>query len=136
MRRLLSPKAAFVLILCAVTPIHALQASDMRSQMRQIDTNKDRALQFSEIEAMRARVFDRADGNADGVLDKAEIDALRQKAGARSPAGGARLDDLDTDGDGTVTRTEFAVVPPHMRAADTDGNETLTRSELIAAFRN
>ena len=46
-----------------------------RDMFRELDTNGDRKLEFSEIEAGRAKLFDRLDVNRNGVLDPQEIQA-------------------------------------------------------------
>ncbi len=43
-----------------------------REMFRRMNTNGDRALQFTEIQAARAAFFDRLDGNRNGILEEAE----------------------------------------------------------------
>ncbi|WP_292280031.1 EF-hand domain-containing protein, partial [Mesorhizobium sp.] len=50
-------------------------APGAREAFRRIDTNGDRKLEFSEIQAARARMFDRLDANHNGVLDPDEVRA-------------------------------------------------------------
>ena len=59
------------------------------------DANGDGMLQWDEVpEQMRERVFERNDTNKDKVLDKAELDSMRQRTGRQGggpggPGGGA-----------------------------------------------
>jgi len=66
------------------------------------------------------------------VLDAGEIEALRARAGGR---GGAieRVEPgaMDGDGDGRLSRAEFAdTIPQRLREADRNGDGTLSRREL------
>lgn len=126
----------------------ASNVEDLRARFKEIDANGDRALQFSEIRAARARMFDRIDIDGNGVLDPEEIDAVRQAAQARQGQarwagmlGGPELADrvrlLDTDRDGRISRAEFSDhVPERLLAADKNGDQALSRRELRALKRD
>ncbi len=135
--------------LCTLVMAGAAHASDvegMRAMFREMDTNGDRALQYSEIRAARARLFDRIDGDGDGVLDRDEIDMVREVAESRAAgrhdlagdadiAGRARL--IDANGDGRIARDEFAAyIPPRLQAADKNGDRTLSLRELRSLKRD
>jgi Ca2+-binding EF-hand superfamily protein len=103
-----------------------------------MDTNRDRTLQFEEISAARAKLFDRIDANHDGIADPGEF---RNAATARKSNRDAQLaqaDDLaarrqrmDTNRDGNISRDEFvAFIPDRLLNADSDGNRSLSLTEL------
>lgn len=53
--------------------------------------------------------------------------------GPRHPMGGMSFEQLDADGDGTITRTELEnLAQRRFEAADTDGNGSLSAAELEA----
>jgi catechol 2,3-dioxygenase-like lactoylglutathione lyase family enzyme len=55
------------------------------AMIQQLDKNADG--QITKEEAGGAAWFDRVDGNKDGVLDKVELDALRNRSGGGTPPG-------------------------------------------------
>jgi Ca2+-binding EF-hand superfamily protein len=112
---------------------------------------------------MRQRMFSNADANSDGKISKDEM----TKVVANMPQGGPSVDDifskLDTDGDGSITQSEFAAGdkahgqphggPPPMMAgmrnmssadflkqlfsdADTNGDGKITKDELTQVMAN
>lgn len=110
-----------------------------RDLFRQLDTNGDRKLEFSEIEAARARLFDRMDVNRNGILDPGEMKAaVDQAKAARSGASQVQLADLeqrktemDRNGDGRISRGEFAAfIPDRLVRADANGDRALSLREL------
>lgn len=127
---------------------HASDVEGVRAKFREIDTNGDRMIQFSEIEAARAKIFDRMDANGNGVLDQAEIDTVRKVAASRGQKSGkpgflagfdasGRMKLMDTNGDGAISRAEFAgFIPPEMRAADKDGDNALSIKEMRSLKRS
>jgi collagen type III alpha len=77
--------------------------------------------------------FDRIDTNGDGALDKAEIEASRQRRGSgggRGSGGPRDLMQMDANGDGKVTKEE---VPEGMRdffdRIDANGDGAIDRAE-------
>jgi Ca2+-binding EF-hand superfamily protein len=115
-----------------------------RDMFRELDTNGDRKLEFSEIEAARARLFDRLDVNRNGVLDPQEIQAAVESAKSAKGAGaGMQLADLqqrkammDRNGDGKISRDEFAsFIPDRLIKADADGDQALSLEELRSLRR-
>jgi Ca2+-binding EF-hand superfamily protein len=113
-----------------------------RDMFRELDTNGDRKLEFSEIEAARARLFDRLDVNRNGVLDPQEIQAAVESAKSAKGAG-MQLADLqlrkammDRNGDGKISREEFAsFIPDRLIKADADGDQALSLEELRSLRR-
>ena len=99
--------------------------------LERFDSNKDGKLQVAELpERMRGHLAD-ADNDKDGVLSPGELAAAHQK---RQEAHFARL---DADGDGKIpVATLPSDLPEHVRqriaAADTDKDGTVTRAEFAA----
>ncbi|NKM88624.1 EF-hand domain-containing protein [Rhizobium laguerreae] len=114
-----------------------------RQAFRQMDQNGDRTLQFSELQAARATLFDRLDANRNGVLDEGEAQAALKRAreGGRLQIATAdgletQADRVDANGDGRTARTEFAqFIPDRLRQADSNGDRSLSLSELRALRR-
>ncbi|ALA20462.1 MULTISPECIES: EF-hand domain-containing protein [Chelatococcus] len=114
-----------------------------RQMFRQMDRNGDRTLQFSEIAEARGRFFDRMDRNGNGFLDpeEAKAAAARLKEAGRFQAASlegleARAERMDANGDGRISREEFArFVPDRLLRADADGDRALSLSELRALRR-
>ena len=72
------------------------------------------------------KMFERADGDGDGVLSLEEMVAARE----------AHFDAMDTNGDGTVSKAEWqARIADMFAKADSDNSGTLTRSEMRAHHR-
>ena len=111
----------------------AAEGQKARQAFRQMDQNGDRALQFTELQAARATLFDRLDINRNGVLDKGEAQppfsvpegGRLQTAAAEGLEAQARR--MDTNGDGRIARAEFAqFIPDRLLQADSNGDRTLS----------
>lgn len=130
---------AAALLLAGASTACASDVKGARQFFRQIDANGDRSLQFSEIQAARAALFDRLDTRREGTLDAAALERAMAKALKERPqlvhAGGfgSRAPQIDGNGDGRITRAEFAAfVPGRLRAADRNGDGALSPRELRA----
>ncbi|KAA0685360.1 EF-hand domain-containing protein [Neorhizobium sp. P12A] len=141
MRRTIAILGSLLLASCSAMASDRERARDM---FRELDTNGDRKLEFSEIEAARARLFDRLDVNRNGVLDPQEIQAAVESAKSAKGAGaGMQLADLqqrkammDRNGDGKISRDEFAsFIPDRLIKADADGDQALSLEELRSLRR-
>jgi hypothetical protein len=114
-----------------------------RQFFQSIDANGDRKLEFTEIQAARARLFDRMDGDRNGILDAREMQAAvvaakRQRASQTMMSADlqAQAARMDTNGDGKIARSEFAAfIPERLHRADANGDSVLTLSELRALRR-
>jgi Ca2+-binding EF-hand superfamily protein len=97
------------------------------------DTNGDGVITREEFHAARERLFARLDRNGDGFIDKEDMSgrlAGRQKAQERLAE---LVTELDKDGDGRVSRSEFVDGPtPLFDRADTDHNGELSKDEVAA----
>jgi len=127
-------------VIALVLTLGATQAAAQSRQemFAQIDTNNDRMLQFTELETFRGTVFDRLDVNANGFADPEELEALQEQAAANGRVAPGAVDPTraDGDGDGQISRMEFAAaIPDRLRNADSNGDGALSRRELMAARR-
>lgn len=94
------------------------------------DANKDGLIQREEVINQRARAFDRADKDKNGVLSGAEYQTIKR----RERGEGRAFDAVDANSDGGVTRAEFN--ERDLRAfnkTDADKDGTLTSAEIDAA---
>ncbi len=138
MNRTIAILGSLLLASCSAMAANRERARDM---FRELDTNGDRKLEFSEIEAARAKLFDRLDANRNGVLDPQEIQAAVDRA--RGAGAGAQLVDLeqckammDRNGDGKISRDEFAdFILDRLVKADADGDQALSLRELRSLRR-
>ena len=115
-----------------------------REFFRRIDTNGDRKIEFSEIQAARAKLFDRMDTNRNGILEADELKVAAERAKARRGNGPrAQLADLQTrkaemdiNHDGAISRDEFAsFIPARLAQADANGDHALSLLELRSLRR-
>jgi Ca2+-binding EF-hand superfamily protein len=110
---------------------------------RRVDTNGDRMLEFSEIEAARSQMFDWMDTNHNDWLDAAEVRAVVEQAKSKRSFHAAQFASfhtqasrMDRNGDGRISRDEFAAfIPDRLRQADKNGDGALSLSELHALRR-
>lgn len=150
MRPMTKARAFVLAALCAAILAGNAAASDVegaRAKFKEMDTNGDRSLQFSEIQAARAGIFDRMDVNGNAILDADEIENVKKVAQARNSSRQAglfgegelaeRAKLMDTNGDGKIVRAEFvAFVPDRLKKADSNGDQTLSLRELRSLKRD
>lgn len=114
-----------------------------REFFQRIDTNGDRMLEFSEIQAVRAQMFNRMDANHNGLLDAGEVRTAVEQVKSKRDFHAAQFADfqaqagrMDRNGDGGISRDEFAAfIPDRLRRADRNGDGALSLSELRALRR-
>jgi hypothetical protein len=108
-----------------------------------LDADGDGKVTPAEYDAAGVRRFQRMDENHDGVIDKAEVAAIRKRAADRMMNDGvppsvmaARPDpivELDSNKDGQVTQDEAtAVQQARFKIADTNGDGALDAAEQEA----
>lgn len=106
------------------------------------DANKDGAIDKAEMDAARAARFAAADTNADGGLS---LDEMKAMMGERSKRWSERkmerrFNRLDADDDGKVTQAEMAAMfqkrGDMFKRADADGDGRITRAEAEQAMNS
>jgi Ca2+-binding EF-hand superfamily protein len=129
MHKYILSAAALSAAACA-TPAMAQDGSRMIQQLEQADANRDGMVSRAEFLAYRAGQFDRLDRNGDAVLNAADMPRFeRIKTLMQS-----RIAAFDSNGDGTVTRAEFASGPTiAFDQADANHDGQVTRAELESA---
>lgn len=115
MKRMIVPVAGLAVLLAAHGSALA-QTTPMLKLFDRADANHDGRLDKTEIAAARGRLFDRLDRNGDGSLDPAEL----QAAGQRSEAASARVQAV------AARRLE------RLQRLDTDGDGSVSRTEYMA----
>lgn len=105
-----------------------------------IDADKDGKLSYAELEAHRKAEFDAADTNKDGVLSADELSAralarFQEKLAERTQA---MLDNMDNDGNGSLSEAEMGEGPGMRNFAriDADNDGFVTRDEIQAGMKH
>ena len=125
----------------------AALAGQLDSSFNNLDTNKDKSLNRSEIEAAQARnvaqakaeiakrveaEFTRLDGNKDGQLSLTEFKGAA--ASPRVPPVDELVKQLDRNSDGKVTQEEYRAVPlANFDRIDTNKDGSISAQEQSAA---
>jgi Ca2+-binding EF-hand superfamily protein len=114
-------------------------SGDPMARFKAMDKNGDGKVSRDEFPG-RPAMFQRVDTNKDGFLEASEVKALAASApkAAANPAGagaqpGARIMAMDKDGDGKVSKAEFAGMPAMFDRLDTDKDGALTKDEAAKA---
>lgn len=98
-----------------------------------VDADKDGKVTPDELRPKAVKRVLRLDGNGDGEISTAEIDAWFSKEVERRKA--RLLSRLDGDKNGTVTETEISTyVDQLFLGADTDGDGSVTLLEVRASL--
>lgn len=140
MKRMIAILGSLLLASCSAMAADGERARDI---FRELDMNGDRKIEFGEVEAARAKLFDRLDANRNGALDPEEIQAAVDRAKSTRGGGAVELADLqqrksimDRNGDGRISRNEFAdFIPDRLAKADVDGDQALSLRELRSLRR-
>lgn len=129
---------------CSSTGTAQNARSDRGAQFfERMDTDGDGLATFAEIRAMRAAMFDRMDEDGDGSLtiDEAQSAQRQMRQGGsqrgnagRGRGGGQGVAGMDADGDGRITRDEFAANLGMIARLDQDGDQAISRAEFSAAM--
>lgn len=102
-------------LLMAATAYGDLASVDGMAGFERLDTNADGLVSRQEANAFRALVFDRLDANRDGVITATEIverqHIMQMRLEFRQSAMALAASQLDSDGDGTITKDEFGAAP-------------------------
>ena len=105
-----------------------------------IDTDKDGKLSYAELEANRKAEFDAADSNKDGALNADELSAralarFQEKLADRTQA---MLDNMDNDGNGSLSEDEMGEGPGMRNFARIDGDNDgfVTKEEIQAGMKH
>lgn len=105
-----------------------------------IDTDKDGKLSYAELEANRKAEFDAADTNKDGALSADELSAralarFQEKLADRTQA---MLDNMDNDGNGSLSEDEMGEGPGMRNFARIDGDNDgfVTKEEIQAGMKH
>lgn len=145
-RRLAATLAPIVLLAAGAraqeeAPPKRTAAANLVETLRQLDADGDMAIEEEEVpESGRAafrRLLRRGDANESGELEADELRGLlgRLRALGDPPASRGRFRGMDKDGDGKVSRDEFAGPPALFGRMDADGDGFLDRGEAARGFR-
>ena len=115
-------KALFILAVAVLTlscgPALAQGAGGGARLLSAADANKDGVITKAEFDAMRAKRFDEMDKNKDGVLAGDEL------------MGGRRRGIVAASGEGKISRGEFLVYAPLFDRLDTNKDGVIVAAEL------
>lgn len=104
------------------------------------DADKSGTLSLAELEAQRKAEFAAADTNGDGTLSADELSAralakFQERQAERTQA---MLDNLDNDGNGSLSEDELGTGPGERNFAriDTDNDGAISKAEAEAAMQH
>lgn len=122
----------------------------LNAMFERLDSDASGAITAEEIATARLSVFQTADANADGVVDAAEVDALKQAdpersqrtgrgPGGRGPRGQGSDGDpfarIDANDDGLISQDEFVERPMRVLEFDADADGAVTQDEVREGMR-
>ena len=127
----------------ALLAIGAYAAAAERGPRTQLDTNKDGAIDFTEMQARRNDItieqFNAMDKDGNGQLNREEMRAAaEQRMQARASE---RFKSLDSNGDGGVSQQELnaareQAANDRFKKLDSDGDGKLNEAEMNAGRQN
>lgn len=119
---------AVVIFFLSFAPANA--SAQSAEQLTRADSNSDGQISWQEVVDLRATTFERLDRNKDGFID--EDDSPRMgPAKRRFAVALEKLEDMDADGNGRISREELLEAPaPNFTAADANGDDVLSKEEL------
>lgn len=105
-----------------------------------LDADKSGTLSLAELEAGRKAEFAAADTNSDGNLSADELSAralarFQERLAERTQA---MLDNMDNDGNGSLSEAELGTGPGerHFARIDTDNDGAISKAEAEAAMKH
>lgn len=117
------------LSLLAGATLTACADAQQGAMLDRADANRDGRISRSEYQAARLDMFDRLDRNGDGWIDWQ--DEFRRSRAREAQERLVRV--ADRDGDGAVSRPEYAATPMVLfDRADTNGDDWLDAREIEA----
>lgn len=93
---------------------------------------EDQHVPRAEPAEIEAALFERLDGNADGLLSRDEFSVDELRAARRAAAQERIFAHLDRDGSGGLSRSEVPDPSRRLEDMDADGDGTVTREEARA----
>jgi Ca2+-binding EF-hand superfamily protein len=119
----------------------AMSADELADTLMAFDRNGDGTLAKAEVPERFLGLFDRADGNKDGVLTKDELKqsanaSVQEAARAGERGGRGGEGGRGGFGRGEGGRGPGGMVDPLLRALDKDGDGALSQAEIVDAARN
>lgn len=102
-------------------------------RLARADANGDGAIEWQELQDMRANGFERMDRNDDGYVDMDDRPGFGPGRSRFQNAFNEIKASSDTDGDGRITKTEMLDAPaPLFTVGDTNEDGILSAEEIAA----
>jgi hypothetical protein len=125
---------ALSLCLAAAPSSHAQLRPDPGQIFDTSDANSDGKITRDEFRGARAKTFGKLDRNSDGFVDEKDKPRRLRARQQDDERMAALRKELDTDGDGRVSRAEFDSGPmPAFERADANKDGELDADEIAAA---